>query len=147
MKKYLVIVMLLCCFVAFAEIKRPDSYNYTRGTEAIKNKKFEEALEYLSKEVDENSDNGYAWAYIAYILQEQEDYGRALTAANRAIKKIPKKDKVFKAFAYNVRADVYYYGLDENEKALADLTTVIKETPEDIDGYERRANLYYYMDK
>lgn len=38
-------------------------------------------------------------------------------------------------------------GLGENEKALVDFTSAIKETPDAADVYEKRANLYYYMDK
>ena len=35
-------------------IKRPDSYNYSRGVEAIQNNNVEEALEYLNKELKDN---------------------------------------------------------------------------------------------
>lgn len=70
----------------------------------------------------------------------------ALTAADLAIEHIPRKDKQYKAFAYIVRAAVYVE-LGENEKALADFTSAIKETPDDVNVYEKRANLYYYMEK
>ena len=147
MKRYLILAMLFCCSIAFAQnIKRPDSYNYSRGVEAIQNNNAEEALEYLNKELEDNPDNGYALAWIAVVRNYQEEYGRALTAADLAIKHIPKKDKQYKAFAYIVRAEVYV-GLGENEKALADFTSAIKETPDDANVYEKRANLYYYMEK
>ena len=139
--------MLFCCSIAFAQnIKRPDTYNYNRGVEAIQKNNAEEALEYLNKELEDNPNNGYALAWIAVVRNHQEDYGRALTAADLAVKKMPKKDKKYRAFAYIVRAEVYV-GLGENEKALADFTSAIKETPDDADVYEKRANLYYYMDK
>ena len=93
-----------------------------------------------------NPNNGYALAWIATVRNYQEEYGRALTAADLAIKHIPKKDKQYRAFAYIVRAEVYV-GLGEAEKGLADLTSAVNETPDDPDVYERRANLYYYMDK
>lgn len=127
-------------------IKRPDSYNYTRGVEAVQNNNAEEALEYLNKELEDNPDNGYALAWIAIVRNYQEEYGRALTAADLAIKKIPKKDKVYRAFAYMVRAETYA-ALEDNGKALADLTSAVRETPDDADIYERRADLYYYMDE
>ena len=126
-------------------IKRPDSYNYTRGVEAVQNNNAEEALEYLNKELEDNPDNGYALAWIAIVRNYQEEYGRSLTAADLAIKKIPKKDKVYRAFAYMVRAETYA-ALEDNGKALADLTSAVRETPDDADIYERRADLYYYMD-
>ena len=47
MRKYLIVAMLFCCSIAFAQnIKRPDTYNYNRGVEAIQNNNAEEALEY-----------------------------------------------------------------------------------------------------
>lgn len=142
-----IIALLLGVEISFAQnIKRPDSYNYSRGVEAIQNNNAEEALEYLNKELEENPDNGYALAWIAVVRNYQEEYGRALTAADLAIKHIPRKDKQYKAFAYIVRAEVYV-GLGENEKALADFTSAIKETPDDANVYEKRADLYYYMEK
>lgn len=142
-----IITFLFGVQLAIAQnIKRPDSYNYSRGVEAIQNNNAEEALEYLNKELEDNPDNGYALAWIAVVRNYQEEYGRALTAADLAIKHIPKKDKQYKAFAYIVRAEVYV-GLGENEKALADFTSAVKETPDDANVYEKRADLYYYMEK
>ena len=61
--------------IAFAQnVKRPDSYNYTRGVEAVQSNNFEEALEYLNKELEENPDNGYALVWIAYVRSYQEEY-------------------------------------------------------------------------
>lgn len=132
--------------VSAQNVKRPDTYNYNRGVEAIQKNNAEEALEYLNKELEENPNNGYALAWIATVRKYQEEYGRALTAVDLAIKHIPKKDKEYRAFAYIVRAEVYI-GLDEKDKALADFAAAIKETPDDADVYEKRANLYYYLDK
>lgn len=147
MRKYLIVAMLFCCSIAFAQnVKRPDTYNYNRGVEAIQNNNAEEALEYLNKELNDNPQNGYALAWIATVRKYQEEYGRALTAVDLALKYIPKKDKQYMAFAYTVRSEVYV-GLGEKDKALADLSSAIKETPDDADVYEKRANLYYYMDK
>lgn len=147
MRKYLILVMLFCCSVVFAQnIKRPDSYNYNRGVEAIQKNNAEEALEYLNKELKDNPNNGYALAWIATVRNHKEEYGRALSAVDLAIKYIPKKDKQYRAFAYIVRSEVYV-GLEEKDKALADLTSAIKETPDNADVYEKRADLYYYMGK
>lgn len=142
-----IITFLLGMQLSFAQnIKRPDTYNYNRGVEAIQKNNAEEALEYLNKELEDNPNNGYALAWIATVRKYQEEYGRALTAVDLAIKHIPKKDKQYRAFAYIVRAEVYI-GLNEKEKALADFAAAIKETPDDADVYEKRANLYYYLDK
>lgn len=100
MKHFFILAMLLYCPIAFAQnIKRPNSYNYNRGVEAIQNNNTEEALEYLNKELEDNPNNGYALAWIATVRNYQKEYGRALTAADLAVKHIPKKDKQYRAFA------------------------------------------------
>lgn len=73
------------------ECQTPDTYNYNRGVEAIQNNNAEEALEYLNKELEDNPNNGYALAWIATVRKYQEEYGRALTAVDLAIKYIPKR--------------------------------------------------------
>ena len=101
MKSLLLTIMLVCSTAIYADnIKRPDSYNYTRGVEAINNNNPTEALEYLNKEIAEHPDNGYAFAWIALVRNYNEEFGRALTASNVAVKKIPAKDKEYKSFAY-----------------------------------------------
>jgi clan AA aspartic protease (TIGR02281 family) len=147
--KLLAYLLLLCfysCILPAQNIKRPDSYNYKRGVEALQNNSFDEAIEYLNNEIKENPDNGYALIWIASIRNKLEEYGRALSAADLAIEKIPKKDKEYKAFAYSVRADIYSE-LDENEKALKDRSSAIEQQPDNKNLYEKRANLYYYEGK
>ena len=43
--KIILSLMILCSISVWAQkVKRPDSYNYTRGVEAIQNNNVEEAL-------------------------------------------------------------------------------------------------------
>ncbi len=146
------IILLLTCVIALGchntfakDIKRPDSYNYTRGVEAASERHYEEALEYLNKELKDNPENGYAYAWIAAINTRNEDYGKALTAANMAIKLISKKDKDYCAFTHITRADIYY-NIDKTENALSDLDIAAKYTPEDADIYSKRAYIYYKLE-
>ena len=96
--------------------KRPDSYNYQRGVEAIQNENPQEALEYLNKDVAENPKNGYSFSWIAMLRLQYEEYGKALTAADLAIKYLPKKDAEYVIFAYSTRANVYL-NLEDTGKA------------------------------
>lgn len=149
MKRLIIILLVFLNFagVAFSQkVKRPDTYNYNRGVEAIQNVDVEEALEYLNKEIDDDPKNGYAYVFIAAARVSQEEYGLAMTAVDLALKYIPKKDKDFRAIAYLVRSEVYE-GLGEEQKALADLSCAIKETPDVAELYERRADLYYYNEE
>lgn len=147
MRQFILSILVLCSSVMLADnIKRPDSYNYSRGVEAINNNNAEEALDYLNKEIDEHPDNGYAFAWIALVRNYNEEFGRALTAANVAVKKIPSKDKEYKAFAYGTRAHVYL-NLEDTIQALKDYSQAINIVPDDDRFYNQRAQVYYEQGK
>lgn len=146
-------MFLIAIFAAFTlgmnaqdKMNRPTSYNYQRGVEAIQKENTEEALEYLNKEISENPKNGYAFSWIALVRCQQEEYGRALTAADLALKNIPKKDKEYVYFAYETRAKIYSE-LEDTIKALSDYSAAIKISPEESDAYEKRAQIYYEQQK
>ena len=141
MKKYLFLVLTFVGLNLMAQ-NRPESYNYQRGLEAVQNEKTEEALEYFNKDVKENPKNGYSYSWIAMLRNHTEEYGRALTAADLAIKYLPKKDVEYVIFAYSTRADVYL-NLEDTIKAIADYTIAIKTDPEKTSLYEKRAQIYY----
>lgn len=147
MRQFILSILVLCSSVMLADnIKRPDSYNYSRGVEAINNNNAEEALDYLNKEINEHPDNGYAFAWIALVRNYNEEFGRALTAANVAVKKIPSKDKEYKAFAYGTRAQVYL-NLEDAIQALKDYSQAINIVPDDDRFYNQRAQVYYEQGK
>lgn len=147
MRQFILSILVLCSSVMLADnIKRPDSYNYSRGVEAINNNNAEEALDYLNKEINDHPDNGYAFAWIALVRNYNEEFGRALTAANIAVKKIPSKDKEYKAFAYGTRAKVYL-NLEDTIQALKDYSQAINVMPDDDRLYNQRAQVYYEQGK
>lgn len=147
MRQFILSILILCSSVMLADnIKRPDSYNYSRGVEAINNNNAEEALDYLNKEINEYPDNGYAFAWIALVRNYNEEFGRALTAANVAVKKIPSRDKEYKAFAYGTRAQVYL-NLEDTIQALKDYSQAINIVPDDDRFYNQRAQVYYEQGK
>ncbi len=146
-KSFILLALLLFCVVGMLnaqKVKRPDTYNYSRGVEAADNNEDEEALEYFNKELQDNPKNGYAFAWIALLRYDNEEYGRALTAVENALKYLPKKDGDYMAIAYGTRARIYHM-LDEEEKAIEDMTTSISYRDDDPDLYKERAELYYYM--
>lgn len=147
MRTILLSFLIACSSVLYADnLKRPDSYNYTRGIEAIQNNNLEEALDYLNKEITEHPDNGYAFAWVALLRVSTEEYGRALTASNIAIKKIPSKDKEYKSFAYSTRAQVFL-NINDTVHTLKDYAQAIALTPEDDRLYNARAQVYYEQGK
>lgn len=147
MRTILLSLSIACSSILYADnIKRPDSYNYTRGIEAIQNNNAEEALKYLNQEISEHPENGYAFAWVALVRVSTEEFGRALTASNIAIKKIPSKDKEYKSLAYSTRAQVFL-NLNDTVHALKDYAQAIALTPEDDRLYNTRAQVYYEQGK
>ena len=127
-------------------VKRPESYNYQRGLEAMQDEKRQEALEFFNKDLKENPKNGYSYSWIAMLRGQNEEYGRALTAADLAIKYLPKKDAECIIFAYTTRAGVYLH-LEDTVKAMSDYDTAIKVKPDEGALYEKRAQIYFEQER
>lgn len=128
------------------KIKHPETYNYNRGLEELGKNNYEEALNYLRKEIEENPQNGYAHTWIAAINSTLAEYGRALSSINTALKTLPKKDNEFLSSAYSVRAGVYL-ALKDTLNGMADYNAAIKIDPKEIKNYKDRAQLYYELGK
>lgn len=141
----LVISLIVGTAVFAQNVKRPESYNYMRGIEAYNKEDMNEALEYFNKDIQENPKSGYSYSWIALIRLQNEEYGKALTAAELAIKYLPKKDKEYIAYSYVTRAGVYLH-LEDTVKALNDYTAAIRMYPEKSGLYEKRAQIYYEQD-
>lgn len=88
-------------------VSRPESYNYSRGVEAVQKEDFNEGLEYLNKELEENPKNGYAYAWLSIIRNHNEEYGRTISALDMALKYIPSKDKQYQVFCYSSKSHQY----------------------------------------
>ena len=145
---FFVVMMLLACFNSLEaqNVKRPESYNYQRGLEAMQEEKFDEAIDYFNKDIQENPENGYSYSWIAHIRLAKEEYGKALTASDLAIKNLPKKDPEYVIFGYSTRAECYLC-LGDTVKALADYATAIKVKPDEPKLYDNRAQIYFEQGK
>ena len=87
-----ILVVLMCTTTVFAQknVQRPSSYNFQRGVEALVDGDSETGLNYLNAELEENPKNGYAFAWIAAGRSADYEYGKALTAINKALKYLRK---------------------------------------------------------
>ena len=149
MKQFIIIVLvffLSANVYSQNSVKRPDTYNYNRGLEELRNENYSEALNFFNKEIEADKQNGYAYSWIAMIRHTQEEYGRALTAVNMALKYIPKRDVDFLSATSNVRAGIYL-ALEDTINALNDYASSIKTNPSEENTYEKRAQIYYEQDK
>lgn len=143
MKRLLSIMLLAAATTLTAqadkEIKRPDSYNYSRGVEAYDNDNTSEAIDYFNREIADNSKNGYAYMYLSDIYRQQEEPGKAIDAANLAIKYMPAKDKKFTTVSYTIRAQIQCL-LKDTVAALSDYASAIKASPDEQRPYEDARN-------
>lgn len=60
-----ILAALFCCLLCNAEIKEPDTYNYRRGVEALRDGETEKGIEMLNRELSDNPKCGYAYLWIA----------------------------------------------------------------------------------
>lgn len=138
------LILLLSNVVSHAksETKLPDTYAFTRGVEAYQEGKNQDALDWFNKEISEHPDNGYAYIYISALRYGNDEYGKALSAINQALKKLPKKDKEYTAVAYGTRAGIYLV-MEDTVSALKDYDAAIKLEPENKRHYDHRAQVYF----
>lgn len=143
----IIIISLFCWAIPLSscysrEVKRPDSYNFQRALEALGNQNTEEAAEYLTKELEEYPKNGFAHYWMGCISYNNNEYGSALSSANKALKFIPKQDKEYLGCIYSLLSDIYA-GLDDKQKALDNITLAINTTPDENEYYGTRGQMYF----
>lgn len=148
-QKFVVLVFFFASAMSLwakSENKQPDTYAYTRGVEAYNEEKYADALDWFNRELSEHPDNGYAYIYISALRYGNDEYGKALSAINQAIKKLPKKDKEYTAVAYGTRAGIYLT-MEDTISALRDYDMAVKLEPKNKKHYDRRAQVYYEQGK
>lgn len=143
MKRTLSLLLLAVCatLVCAKEPKRPTSYNYQRGVEAVNNDQDNEAENYLNQELADNPKNGYAYAWLAGVELRNDEIGSAISMLNKAIKYIPKADKYYHAWANKTLAGIYY-DLNDTIKCLDYATRAVKAEPKNIEWWRFRGVLY-----
>jgi len=145
--KYIITLITIVCGYA-AAVAQPQSvmksYNFSRALEEAQKGNKADALDFFQKEVAENPDNGYAYLSMAVLQADAEDYSSAMTSIEKAIKKLPKKDKEWTSRAYASRAHLYTIAGD-TISALADFAQAIKINPKDADIYETLGQLFYEL--
>ncbi len=118
------------------------SYNYQKATEAFKNNNYDEALDYLGRELNDNPKNYEAYFYRALIYKSKEKYSLALTDINVAIKNFSNKEKSWLAASHRLKGELYLV-IDEYNKAMDEYATAIKLSPDYIEYYIDRAQVYF----
>lgn len=112
------LALCLCSIIVSAQTNQDN----TSDNSKYKEKAFftdQEALDFYNQRLKANSKDGDAYAWLARIWLDHEEYENALNAANAAIKYLPKEDTESLDFVYNTRALVYFY-LDKENLAEVD---------------------------
>lgn len=129
MKKLLLTILCVMSFFVSAlaqnGVKRPDSYNYTKGVQAYNDGDYAKSLEYFEKELQANPKNGYAMLCESVIYEVYNKYDQALDFVEKALKYLPKKDRLFVGSAYEGRGRIRE-ALGDNMSALADYERAFK---------------------
>lgn len=121
-------------------------YSFNRGMEEYRAENYSSALEWFQKAVTQNPHNALANMYISILQQADNQYGLALSAINRAINSIPKKDKEMMASAYAIRGDIYVE-MGDTIKGLEDFAFAIKSDQTNRAIYKNRGQIYYEQRK
>lgn len=130
------------------DIQWPQSYNIERAHEALNDDNHEEALRYVNMELENNKKSGYAYMLksIALAMQDEEQLGAIFEATEKALKFLPKKDKMAVYQCYRMESGLYT-SVEDTASAIAVLTKAISLLPQVTAAYEDRGDLYYEMSK
>lgn len=122
------------------------SYNYEKATEAFKAEDYDVALDYYTREINDNPKNNEAFFYRALVYQYKDKNSLALTDVNAAIKGFDKNEKKWLAACHNLKAKIYLI-IEDSAKAITEYTTAIKLNPGYTGYYLYRGDVYYYMEQ
>lgn len=148
MKRILSVLLLAVCatIVCAKEPKRPDSYNYQRGVEAINDGNYDEGEKYLLEELNVNPKNGYAYAWLSSVESNRDELGNVITMLNLALKYIPKSDKYYIAWTHSALSRAYI-NLDDTIQALVYANNAVKAQPNNTEWLKERAYLYLNLEQ
>jgi clan AA aspartic protease (TIGR02281 family) len=107
---------------------------------------YDSALEWFDKTTQKDPSNGYAYMYSAILRNADKQHGVALTAINKAINVISKKDKTYLSAAYAIRGNIYAE-MEDTITALKDYEIALKVDPSNTSIYKTRAQIYYEQGK
>lgn len=142
-----ILIVAITSILPIASVAQNNSeYSFNRGMEEYRAENYSSALEWFQKAVSQNPHNAMANMYISILQQVDEQYGLALSAINRAINSIPKKDKELIASAYAIRGYIYVE-MGDTIKGLEDLAIAVKSDPTNRAIYKNRGQIYFEQGK
>lgn len=115
--------------------------NLLKGKILLQRGEYQESIQFLTKAIDANPVNAYAYFLRGACYLEQGELNLAISEYTNAIKLYPNYD-----FAYNHRGDAYY-DLNKFHEAISDYDEAIKWQPKNQYFWKDRANAYVQIDE
>jgi tetratricopeptide (TPR) repeat protein len=110
--------------------------NLLKGEMLMKEERYRESIQFLSKAIEDNPSNALAYFKIGNCHYELDENDLAIENYTKAIKLFPNY-----AEALNQRGDTYYY-MDKYHEALADYNKAIELNPKNVYYWKDRGNAY-----
>jgi len=146
MKKTLIILLVCLLSVASGYAKQKDSSYFQMGVERWDDKDYEEALQFFERDLQQNPENGKAYAYVASIYLVNNNLEEAQKKYELALKYMKKKDSEARYICCMGMAGCMLASGD-TIKSIETLTTAITLMPETADPYIYRANIYLMCER
>lgn len=143
MKRSIIIILALAMISPLMAGKNEKSYWYQRAEEAYGQQDYGKTLRACEAGVRENPKDAYCWAVIAEICSKRAfaQYGRALEAADEALKYLPKKETYWIGFVHAIRGDVFYK-VGEPEQSAQAYEKAVAMMPDKIEYIYALADVY-----
>lgn len=138
MQKIRVLLFLFISFQSFSQ-----SYNLQSGINYFHEEKYDEAADFLNKELQQHPGEGKAYYYLAQIQVNKEAFAGGLTQVNLAIKHLALTDTLV-AKAWATKGDIYLR-LADTAKFESSYTQALSLFPAVHEIYLSRANQYYSL--
>jgi clan AA aspartic protease (TIGR02281 family) len=139
-----IILLITLFFTASQSIGQ--SYNFEQGYEAYKKEDYEKALDYLSRDINDNPKAALTHYYRSLIYRNMKENSKALKDINEAIQYFNSKEKKLLSASHVIRAEIYY-NIDNTEKTIEDYAIAIKLEPNNPSIYIYRAEIFYELDR
>ncbi len=138
MRKILIVLLLACSFSGMSQ-----SYFLQMGINHYEEEKYDEAANFLNKELQQHPGEGKAYYYLAQIQVNKETFAGGLTQINLAIKHLAPTDTLV-AKAWATKGDIFLRLADtvKFESSYAQALTLFPSVPE---IYLSRASQYYSL--
>ena len=143
MKRSSIIILALAMISPLMAGKNEKSYWFQRAEEAYEKQDYGKCMRACEAGVRENPKDAYCWAVIAEICSKRAfaQYGRALEAADEALKYLPKKETYWIGFVHAIRGDVFYK-VGEPEQSAQAYEKAVAMMPDKIEYIYALADVY-----